>query len=75
VLGEVVHEDVVALLGVGEKVEDLRDRRYVAVGALPAEVGIDREAAGVGAVVAAQVEDGLEIADPRRAGGQLVLVK
>ena len=65
-LGEVVHEDVVALLRIGPEVEDLRDRRDIALRALPAEVGIDREAAGRCAVVAAQVEDGLEVAD---AGG------
>src|SRR5262249_7670230 len=68
-------EDVVALLRVGEDVEDLRDGRDVAGRALPAEVGVDREAAGLRAVVAAQVEDRLVVADPRCARRELVLGK
>ena len=69
----VVHEDVVALLRVLPEVEHLRHGGDVFLRALPAEVGVDREAAGRRAVVAAQVEHGLVVADARRAGRQLVL--
>ena len=72
-LGEVVHEDVVALLRVLPEVEDLRHGRDVLLGPLPAEVGVDREAAGGGTVVAAQVEHGLVVADAHGARRQLVL--
>jgi hypothetical protein len=72
-LGEAVHKDVVALLRVGEKIEDLRRRRDVAVGALPAEVGVGPPDPSVGGVVAAQAEPRLEGADASGAQGRLVL--
>jgi hypothetical protein len=58
-LGVVVHEDVIALLGILPDIEDLRHYGDVLFGSLPAEVGVNRQAARAGAVVAAQVEDGL----------------
>ena len=60
VLGVVVHEDVVALLRILPEIEDLRHGRHILCGAFPAEVRVDREDAGVRAVVAAQIEHGLE---------------
>src|SRR3546814_9361343 len=69
----VVHKDVVALLRVCPEVEDLRHRGDVLFGALPALIGVDREAARCHAVVAAQVEHRLVVAHARRARGQLVL--
>src|SRR6185312_5927068 len=40
---------------------------------LPAEVGIDSQTTGLGAVVAAQIEHRLVVVDPRRARRELVL--
>src|SRR5215469_15648712 len=66
--GEVVHKDVVTFLRVLPKVEHLGNGGDILVGALPPLVTIDRETAGWGAVVSAQIEDGLVVTDPCGAG-------
>src|SRR5277367_6364132 len=60
VFGVVVHEDVVALLRIFPKVEDLGNRCDILLRAFPAEVAVDRESAGGLAVIAADIEDRLE---------------
>src|SRR3954447_2708579 len=72
-LGIIVHEDVVALLRILPEVEQLRDGRDILARPLPTQVGVDREAASGGTVVAAQVEHGLVVIHAHGAGGQLVL--
>ena len=69
VLGKVVHENVVALLRVLPKVEHLRHRGDIFLGAFPAEIGVHRQPACGLPVVSAKVEDGLEVAGPRSARG------
>src|SRR5262249_58186230 len=70
---EVVHEDVVALLRILPEVKDLRDGGDVFGPALPAKVGIDRETAGLYAVVAPQVEEELVVVPAYRTGREFVL--
>src|SRR5262245_25005251 len=45
-LGEVVHEDVVALLGILPEIENLWDSGNVFVRAFPSKIAVDRQAAG-----------------------------
>src|SRR4029079_14794701 len=71
-LSEVVHEQVVALLGIGPKVEDLRHRRDGLLWAFPTEVGVTREPAGMSAVVATQVEEELVVVVAHGAGEEFV---
>src|SRR5262245_26460707 len=72
-LGKVVHEDVVAFLGILPEIKDLGHGRRVGLRAFPTEVRVNGETAGLGAVVTAQVEYGLVVADARGARRQLVL--
>ncbi|MNF67894.1 hypothetical protein D3C84_497230 [compost metagenome] len=67
-LGDIAHEDVVALLRILQQVEDLRHGRHVFCGTFPAQVGVHRQATGLGAIVAAQVEHRLVVANTGRAG-------
>src|SRR5262245_56742768 len=73
--GEVVHEDVVALLRVRPQIEDLRRGRDVFLGALPAQVRIDGKAAGCRTVVTAQIEDKLPVVPPESAGAEFIFGK
>ncbi|MNE92292.1 hypothetical protein D3C80_1900000 [compost metagenome] len=61
-LGDVTHEDVVALLGILQQVEDLRYDRHVLRLPFPAQVGVHGQAAGRHTIVATQVEHGLVVA-------------
>jgi hypothetical protein len=65
----VVHEDVVALLRVRPQIKDLGNGRDIFRGALPAEIAVDRETAGLLPIVAAQVEHRLEATDANRPRG------
>src|SRR5262245_19029951 len=72
-LGPIGHEDVVALLWILPEVEYLWDSRDVLLRALQSQVRIHGEAAGLGTVVAPQVEHQLVVVPANRPGRELVL--
>src|SRR5215510_12732059 len=73
--GEVVHEDVVALLRVRPQIEDLRRGGDIFLSTLPAQVCVDCQPSGQGTVVTAQIEDKLPVVPPESAGAEFIFGK